>query len=81
MKSRNTDELVMGYKMCYDEFREENITHILHRLDNEVNDIFFEVIRNNNCNYQLVMTYDHRQKNSKRAIQTCKNYLISEKCI
>ena len=77
IKSRNADELVRGYKICYDELREGNITPILHRLDNEVNDKLFEAIRNNNCDYQLVTVYDHRQNLAERAIQTYKNHFIS----
>jgi hypothetical protein len=37
IKSREADQLVLGYQQCYDELREGNVTPILHRLDNEVN--------------------------------------------
>ena len=76
IKLHNADELVRGYKMCYNKLREGNITPILHRLDNEVNDKLFEAIRNNNCNYQLVTAYEYCPKLSKRAIQTYKNILF-----
>ena len=50
MESRNNDQLVRGYKMCYDELREGNIAPILHILNNEVNDKLSEAIMNTNCN-------------------------------
>ena len=77
IKSRHVDELIRVYKICYNDFREGNITPILHRLDNEVNCNFFEAIRNLNCDYQLVTAHDHHQNLAERTIQTYKNNLIS----
>lgn len=62
IKSKNKSELVRGFEMCYKELKEANITPILHRLDNEISSI---------------TAYDHRQNLAERAIQTYKNFLIS----
>ena len=77
IKSRHQTELVRGYQQCYSELRAGNITPILHRLDNEVNTDLFAAIKANECNYQLVTAYDHRQNLAERAIRTFKEHFIS----
>jgi hypothetical protein len=72
IKSRDVDQLVFGYQQCYDELREGNGTPILHRLDNEVNDLSFAAIKANNCKFQIATAHDHRQLIAERAIQTYK---------
>lgn len=77
IKSRESDQLVFGYQQCYDELREGNVTPILHRLDNEVNDLLFAAIKANNCKFQIATAFDHRQLIAERSIQTYKYHLIS----
>lgn len=38
--------------MCYKELKEENITPILHRLDNEISYNLIEAIKDKNMKYQ-----------------------------
>ena len=77
IRSREKHKLVDGYKQCYDELKSGNITPVLHRLDNKVNDLLFAAIAENKCNYQIVTAYDHRQNLAERAISTYKNHTIS----
>jgi hypothetical protein len=77
IKSREAEQLVSGYQQCYDELREGNIIPILHRLDNEVNELLFAAIKSNNCKFQIATAQDHRQLIAERAIQTYKYHLIS----
>ena len=77
IKSREAEQLVIGYQQCFDELREGNITPILHRLDNEVNTLLFAAITANKCKYQIATAHDHRQLLAERAIQTYKYHLIS----
>jgi hypothetical protein len=76
IKSQEADQLVSGYQQCYDELREGNVTPILHRIDNEVNDLLFAAIKANNCKFQIATAHDHRQLIAERAIQTYKYHLI-----
>jgi hypothetical protein len=77
IKSRDADQLVFGYQQCYDELREGNVTIILHRLDNEVNDLLFAAIKANKYKFQIATAHGHRQLIAERAIQTYKYHLIS----
>jgi hypothetical protein len=57
---------------------EGNVTRILHRLDNEVNELLFAAIKANKCAYQIATAHDHRQLIAERSIQTYKyQHLIS----
>jgi hypothetical protein len=76
IKSREVDQLVSGYQQCYDELREGNVTPLLHRLDNKVNDLLFAAIKASNCTFQIATAHDHQQLIAEWSIQTYKYHLI-----
>ena len=61
IKSRDKSELVQGFKMCYMEPKEANITPILHRLDNKISADLITAIKAKIMKYQTVTACNHRQ--------------------
>ena len=77
IKSRDKSKLVQGFKMCYKDLKEANITPILYRLDNKISANLIASIKAKNMKYRTITAYNHRQNLAERAIQTYKSFLIS----
>ena len=77
IKSRKSEDLIIGYEACYKHLKNAGIQPIYQRLDNEKSDDFIDAIKAKDLKYQLVTPNDHRTNLAERAIRTFKEHFTS----
>ena len=78
LKSREGPQLLQACKKIHTYLTNRGLKPQLQRLDNEVSTTLKRVMKKLQVNYQLVPPHSHRRNPAERAIQTWKDYYISD---
>ena len=77
IKSREKEEQIRAYNICYEYYSLRGFVPQVIRLDNEASNALKSKIRGNNMEFQLVPPSIHRQNSAERAMRTYKEHFLS----
>jgi hypothetical protein len=77
MRSRLKEEMIRAYEKIINRIKAAGLGVRKHTLDNEALDAFKQYIRQQQIQFELVPTGNHRHNQAERAIQTFKAHFIS----
>mmetsp|Transcript_20180 Transcript_20180/g.41904 ORF Transcript_20180/g.41904 Transcript_20180/m.41904 type:complete len:183 (-) Transcript_20180:163-711(-) len=77
IKSRQTDHLIAGCDLCYNQLKQAGIIPTLQRIDNKVSKELIASIEAKQLHYQLANAHNHRHNLAEWAISTSKSHFIS----
>eukprot|EP00536_Pseudo-nitzschia_multiseries_P010168 jgi/Psemu1/25220/gm1.25220_g len=77
IKSREAEDLVEGFRIWYEELKNQGMVAQLVKVDNEISALMIEQFKKWHLDYQIVSPGDHRLNAAKWAIRTFKDNFFS----